>query len=62
MTLCLTDTFSTDNNLSIANLGLEEFIGMVDETGVFRGLPDMRYESVSRWLLAEHCFPLRRSL
>lgn len=30
-----------DNNLSIANMGFEEFAGSVDETGVFRGLPGM---------------------
>ena len=27
-----------DNNLSIANMGFEEFAGLVDESGVFRGL------------------------
>jgi hypothetical protein len=32
---------SIDNNLSIANMGFEEFADMVDETGVFRGLPEM---------------------
>ena len=30
---------SIDNNLSIANMGFEEFAGLVDETGVFRGIP-----------------------
>ena len=30
---------SIDNNLSIANMGFEEFAGAVDETGVFRGFP-----------------------
>ena len=29
-----------DNNLSIANMGFEEFAGLVDEGGVFRGLPE----------------------
>ena len=29
-----------DNNLSIANMGFEEFAGQVDEGGVFRGLPE----------------------
>ena len=28
-----------DNNLSIANMGFEEFADLVDETGVFRGIP-----------------------
>jgi hypothetical protein len=28
-----------DNNLSIANMGFEEFAALVDETGVFRGIP-----------------------
>ena len=32
---------SIDSNLSIANMGFEEFAGMVDETGVFRGIPGM---------------------
>lgn len=30
-----------DNNLSIANMGFEEFAGLVDEGGVFRGIPGM---------------------
>jgi hypothetical protein len=30
---------SIDNNLSIANMGFEEFAGLADETGVFRGIP-----------------------
>jgi hypothetical protein len=32
---------SIDNNLSIGNMGFEEFAGMVDESGVFRGIPGM---------------------
>ncbi len=32
---------SIDNNLSIANMGFGEFAGMVDEAGVFRGIPGM---------------------
>lgn len=32
---------SIDNNLSIGNMGFEEFAGLVDETGVFRGIPGM---------------------
>jgi hypothetical protein len=32
---------SIDNNLSIANMGFEEFVGLVDESGVFRGIPGM---------------------
>ena len=32
---------SIDNNLSIANMGFEDFVGMVDEAGVFRGIPGM---------------------
>ena len=32
---------SIDNNLSIANMGFEEFADSVDETGVFRGFPEM---------------------
>jgi hypothetical protein len=32
---------SIDNNLSIANMGFEEFAGLVDENGVFRGLAEM---------------------
>ena len=32
---------SIDNNLSIANMGFEEFAALVDETGVFRGIPGM---------------------
>jgi hypothetical protein len=30
-----------DNNLSIANMDFEEFAGLVDESGVFRGIPGM---------------------
>jgi hypothetical protein len=30
---------SIDNNLSIANMGFEEFAGLVDQAGVFRGIP-----------------------
>lgn len=30
---------SIDNNLSIANMGFEEFAELADETGVFRGIP-----------------------
>jgi hypothetical protein len=29
---------SIDNNLAIGNMGFEEFAGLVDDTGVFRGL------------------------
>ena len=32
---------SIDNNLSIANMGFEEFAGAVDDGGVFRGFPEM---------------------
>jgi hypothetical protein len=32
---------SIDNNLSIANMGFEEFAELVDESGVFRGIPGM---------------------
>jgi hypothetical protein len=32
---------SIDNNLSIANMGFEEFAGLVNESGVFRGIPGM---------------------
>ena len=32
---------SIDNNLAIANMGFEEFAGLVDEGGVFRGIPGM---------------------
>ena len=32
---------SIDNNLSIANMDFEEFAGLVDESGVFRGIPGM---------------------
>jgi hypothetical protein len=32
---------SIENNLSIANMGFEEFAGAVDESGVFRGFPEM---------------------
>jgi hypothetical protein len=32
---------SIDNNLSIANMGFEEFASSVDESGVFRGFPGM---------------------
>jgi hypothetical protein len=32
---------SIDNNLSIANMGFEEFAGLVDDGGVFRGIPGM---------------------
>jgi hypothetical protein len=30
-----------ENNLSIANMGFEEFADLVDESGVFRGIPEM---------------------
>ncbi|HEY5911226.1 MAG TPA: hypothetical protein VJA21_11550 [Verrucomicrobiae bacterium] len=30
---------SIENNLSIANMGFEEFAELVDEAGVFRGIP-----------------------
>jgi hypothetical protein len=36
-----TQVASIDNNLSIANMGFEEFAGLVDEGGVFRGIPGM---------------------
>ncbi len=32
---------SIDNNLSIGNMGFEEFAWLIDETGVFRGIPGM---------------------
>ncbi len=32
---------SIDNNLSISNMGFEEFLELVDENGVFRGLGDI---------------------
>src|SRR5947209_3717082 len=32
---------SIENNLSNANMGFEEFAELVDETGVFRGIPDV---------------------
>ena len=32
---------SIDNNLSMANMGFEEFAELVDETGIFRGIPGM---------------------
>jgi hypothetical protein len=32
---------SIDNNLSIANMGFEEFAGAVNKGGVFRGFPEM---------------------
>ena len=32
---------SIENNLSIANMGFEEFADSVDESGVFRGLPEV---------------------
>jgi hypothetical protein len=34
-----TEIASIENNLSIANMGFEEFAELVDETGVFRGIP-----------------------
>ena len=36
-----TQIASIDNNLCIANMGFEEFTGLVDETGIFRGIPGM---------------------
>jgi hypothetical protein len=30
-----------DNNLSIANMDFEEFAELVDDLGVFRGIPDV---------------------
>jgi hypothetical protein len=36
-----TEIASIENNLSIANMGFEEFAALVDETGVFRGIPGM---------------------
>ena len=32
---------SIENNLSIGNMGFEEFADSVDESGVFRGFPEM---------------------
>jgi hypothetical protein len=32
---------SIENNLSIANMGFDEFAELVDEQGVFRGIPGM---------------------
>ena len=32
---------SIDNNLSIANMGFGEFAGLLDEAGIFRGIPGM---------------------
>jgi hypothetical protein len=32
---------SIENNLSIANMGFDEFAELVDEGGVFRGIPGM---------------------
>jgi hypothetical protein len=32
---------SIENNLAIANMGFEEFADSVDDTGVFRGFPEM---------------------
>jgi len=31
---------SIDNNLSIANMGFQEFAELVDDAGVFRGIPE----------------------
>lgn len=31
--------WSVENNLSIANMGFEEFADSADEKGVFRGFP-----------------------
>lgn len=36
-----TQVASIDNNLSIANMGFEEFAGLVDDVGIFRGMPGM---------------------
>lgn len=36
-----TQIASIENNLSIGNMGFEEFAGCVDESGVFRGMPGM---------------------
>jgi hypothetical protein len=33
--------FQIDSNLSIANMGFEEFAGLVDDGGVFRGIEGM---------------------
>jgi hypothetical protein len=35
-----TEVASIENNLSIANMGFEEFAELVDENGVFRGIPE----------------------
>lgn len=32
---------SVDNNLAIANMGFEEFMGVLDPGGTFRGIPGM---------------------
>lgn len=34
--------WSVENNLSIANMDFDEFLGAVDEDGVFRGFPEDR--------------------
>jgi hypothetical protein len=36
-----TEIASIENNLSIANMGFEEFAELVDDTGVFRGIPGL---------------------
>ncbi len=36
-----TQIASIENNLSIGNMGFEEFAGCVDKSGVFRGMPGM---------------------
>jgi Domain of unknown function (DUF6924) len=36
-----TQAASIDNNLSIANMSFDEFVSLVDEAGVFRGIPEM---------------------
>jgi hypothetical protein len=34
------EMWSVENNLSIANMGFEDFVGAVDRDGVFRGFPE----------------------
>lgn len=36
-----TQIAAIDNNLSVANMGFEEFAELVDENGIFRGLPEL---------------------
>jgi hypothetical protein len=36
-----TEIPAIENNLSVANMSFEEFADQVDETGIFRGFPEM---------------------